>query len=197
MRGPRSIILLFPIAGILMAVALAQPGSLGLERQGDRLNVAAPHIRLLSGKALERLRDGSSVTYSITVTAKAKLAPATAFRLQERFVVSFDLWEEKFAVIQLGGRAASRLSADGVVAWMLEAMPVPVQAVPDRQPFTVRLECFVDESEADKDHKNASGLTLAGLIDVFSRKPAEAPLRWEATSADLRLNEIKDNKKVR
>jgi len=197
MRSPRSAILLLLAAGIMATVSMAQSGSLAVERQGDRLRLTAPQIHFIAGKALERLHDGSSVSFVITVTATAQHAKAPAFRLQERFAVSYDLWEEKFSVVQQSGRTASRLSADGAEDWILERMPVPVQAVPDRQTFALRLECSVDESVAGKNSKNTPGLTLAGLIEVFSRKPPEAPLHWEATTSDMRLSDLKDNGKIR
>jgi hypothetical protein len=48
----------------------------------------------------------------------------------------------------------------------------------------------------DKDSpgsESVSGLTLAGLIDVFSRKKREEPPHWEALSGPLRLMDLKQN----
>jgi hypothetical protein len=187
---------LLAFAGILGAGALAQSPSLIVERRGDYLYVAAPQTHFLEGRALEKLHNGSTITYVITLTAASKHGRTPAFSLKGRFVVSFDLWEEKYSVVQAGeDRTVSRLTAAGAEAWCLENMPIPLRAVPAQQPFMVRLECLVDESD-DDNGKNGSRLTLAGIIDIFSRKGAEKPLRWEAAAGPLRLSDLK-SKQVR
>jgi hypothetical protein len=40
-------------------------------------------------------------------------------------------------------------------------------------------------------------LTLAGLIDLFSRRGRETPPHWEASSGSLRLADLKDRKQPR
>jgi hypothetical protein len=196
MKGSRFRILLLALAGILGTQASAQSPSLLVERHDGYLRVSAPQLHFLTGRALDRLHDGSTVTYAITLTAVAERSKKPAFLLQERFAVSFDLWEEKYSVVQIrqDGRAASRLTAAMAEAWCLENMPIPVPAVPDRQPFVIRLECSIDASEAENGSISGSGLTLAGLIDVFSRKRNEEPLRWQATSGPLRLSDLKSDR---
>jgi len=192
-------ILLLAIACILGALALAQSQPLIVERHGDYLHVAAPQLHFISGKALERLHNGSSVIYVLTLRAVMEHAGKPAFEIRERFVVSYDLWEEKYSVVQTGpdGRATSRLTAVMAEAWCLENMPMPVRAVPEGQPFMIRLECSIDESEEASGDKSDSGLTLAGLIDVFSRKRSEAPLRWNAAAGPMRLGDLKNIKQAR
>ena len=58
----------------------------------------------------------------------------------------------------------------------------------------IRLECFVEEDEEKENGENRSALTLAGLIDVFSRKKREEPLRWEAAAGPFRLEQLKSVK---
>ncbi len=187
------------IACILGAVALAQSVSLTVERHGDYLHVAAPQLHFLSGKALEKLHNGASVAYVITLAAIAEHSHTPAFQLQARFAISFDLWEEKYSVVQTGpnGRAASRLTAPMAEAWCLENMPLPVQAVPALEPFVIRLECSIDEVAAGDGSKSSSMTTLARLIDVFSRRSSEKPLRWEAATGPLRLADLKSVKQAR
>jgi len=186
-------ILLPLIVSILGFIALSQSRALIVERRGDELHIAAPQLRFLQGKALERLHNGSAVAFLITLTAAAEHARKPAFTLRERFVVSFDLWEEKYSVVQGGpeGRSASRLTSAMAEAWCLENMPVPVRAIPERQQFVIKLECSVDENEAENGNGENSTLTLSGLIDIFGRKGSEAPLRWEASTGPLRLGDIK------
>jgi len=192
-------ILFLAIAGILGFQALAQTQALELERQGDLLRVAAPKLHFLEGKPLEKLHNGASVTFVITLTAGAENGRAHFYRLQERFAVSFDLWEEKFSVVRTGpgGRSASRLSAAMAEAWCLENMPLPVRVVPAQEPFVIRLECWVGDNDEESGGESRPALTLAGLIDVFSRKKGEAPPRWEAAAGPMRLRDVKTIRRAR
>lgn len=198
MRCYRYKILLIAVAGILGASLLAKPRSLIVEHSGDHLKVSAPQVHFLEGKALEKLHNGSTVTHILSLTVVAELNAKPTFLLEERFLVSYDLWEEKYSVVQAGpgGRTASRLTAAMTEAWCLENMPIPLRAVPDQQAFMVRLECSIDENESGNGGKGNTGLTLAALIDIFSRKREAAPAKWEATAGPLRLDDLKSSGKI-
>jgi dihydroneopterin aldolase len=178
--------------------ALSQPRSLQVERRGDQLHISAPQLRFLQGKALEKLHNGSTVAYAVTLTAVAEHTRKTAFTLRERFVVSYDLWEERYSIVQSGtnSRTVSRLSAMMAEVWILESMTIPVRLIPERQPFMIELACSIEESEAANGNGENSALTLAGIIDIFSRKKSEAPLRWEASSGPLRLSDVINSKQT-
>ena len=91
----------------------------------------------------------------------------------------------------------SRLTAEMAEAWCLENMPIPVQEVPEKKAFVIRLMCSIKESEWENGGKSSSGLTLANLIEVFSRKEKEEPPRWEATSGPIRVDSLKDVERSR
>ena len=95
------------------------------------------------------------------------------------------------------GRAASRLTAAMAEAWCLENMPIPLQSVPERQSFMIRLECSIEDNENGNGEQSNSSLTLARLIDVFSRKRKAEPPKWEAVSGLLRLDDLKSSRKAR
>jgi hypothetical protein len=196
MKFPRCRILLFAIGCILSANAPALPQSLQLERHGDHLHVTAPQLLFLSGRAAEKLRNGSTVTFLLTLAAAPEHGGRTGFLEQEKFVVSFDLWEEKYSVVQTtpGGKSASRLTPSAAEAWCLEKMPIPVSSVPEREPFMVRLECSIGENEEQESGENHSSLTIAILIDVFSRKKQAEPFRWETSAGPFRLEHLKNVK---
>ena len=192
-------ILLIAVAGILGASVLAKSNSLTAEHHGDHLQVRTAQMHFIEGETLERLHNGSTVAYVLSLSVAVGQNAKPAFLLEERFLVSYDLWEEKYSVVQTGpdGRAVSRLTSDMAEAWCLENMPIPLQAVPEWQSFVVRLECSIEEHENGNDRKNNSGLTLAGLIDIFSRKrKAESP-KWEAVSGLLHLDELENSRKAR
>jgi hypothetical protein len=184
---------LFLMAALLCAGVLAQSNPLQLKRRGDQIHLAAPQLHFIAGKALERLQNGSTVVYTISLTVIPDRAQKPLFLLREKFLVSFDLWEETYSVVQSqpGGKSGSRLTASMAEAWCLDHMIIPVSAVPDRQSFMVKLDCSVEEREGEENGENHSTLTLAGLIDVFSRKGREEPVRWEASAGPFRLEDLK------
>jgi hypothetical protein len=100
MKSYRYCILLTCFAGIVCLQIQAQSQSLIVERKGKELHVAAPQLHFLEGKPLEQLHNGASVTYALTLTLTSGFS--ATMRLQERFVLSYDLWEEKFSVVQAG-----------------------------------------------------------------------------------------------
>ncbi len=194
MRNHRLFLIL--IVGTLSAVILAQSRSLMVERRGDHLRVIATQMHFIEGKALAKLHDGTTITYNISLSAIAEHGATPAFLLQERFAVSFDLWEEKFSVVQMGAanRSTSRLTSAMAEAWCLENMPIPVRSVPEKQSFVIKLTCSVIENEPETVRKSEPGVTLAALLDVLGRKQKEEPLRWEASSGPLRLVDLKNGK---
>ncbi len=177
-------------------LALCQSRSLQVERRGDQLYVSAPQLHFIQGRALEKLHNGSAVAYVIALTVLTEHTEKPLFTLRERFVISFDLWEEKYSVVpgRRGGRSASRLTATSAESWCLENMPIPVGGVPDNQLFVIRLECSIDPSEAATKDSDNSALTLSSIIDVFSRKKSESPLRWVASAGSIRLSDVKNSK---
>jgi hypothetical protein len=178
---------------MLGAQALAQSGSLVVKHRGDHLLVTTPQKHFIEGKALEKLHNGSTVPFVLSLKVIEENSPAPTLVLHERFLISFDLWEEKFSVVhaESGGRTASRLALNMAEAWCLESMPIPLQTVSARQSFMVRLECSIDESSKESGAKGSSSLTLARLIDIFSRKRNTETPKWEAASGFLHLEDLK------
>jgi hypothetical protein len=133
------------------------------------------------------------VTYILSLAVVEEQNTKPTLLLQERFLVSYDLWEEKYSVVHAGpgDRAASRLTAAMAEAWCLKNMPVPLQDVPERRSFMVRLECSIEENENGDGGKSNFRLTLAALIDIFSRKRETESLKREATAGPLRLDDLK------
>jgi hypothetical protein len=186
-------ILLLALGCFLYVSAPANPESISAERHGDHLHVIASQLHFISGRAVEKLRNGAAITYAIKILVVAQNAREKAFFLQERFTISFDLWEEKYSVIQRkpDGRSASRLTSSAAEAWCLENMPIPVRSVPERQPFMIRLECSTEEDEETVKGDIRPSLSLAALIDIFSRKNPEDALLWEAAGGPFLLEHLK------
>jgi hypothetical protein len=181
------------VALVVFAHLSAQPTSLKVERDGDRLRLSAPGLRFLTGVPLDQLHDGRSVTYVLTATLEVERGSPRTTRVTRHVVFSYDLWEERFAVAPADEpkAAASHLTSAAAEAWCLELLKLPVGAVTADKTFVVKFECWLrDDSAQPSDAPSAS--TLTGLIDLFSRNARAAPPRWEAVSPRLRLADLRD-----
>ncbi len=191
MRRYRYFISLACVVTLIPSLLPAQ--SLRVEREGDSLGIQAPGLHWLEGRPLERLHNGAAVTYIFSLTIHASPAAPASSRLQKRFVVSYDLWEEKFSVVHAEDpvRSESHLTASAAEAWCLANLPIPLKSIPSDKSFVIRLQCWTVENENESGGDNPAVLTLSGLIEVFSRKGREEHRRWEAVSGALRLADLK------
>jgi hypothetical protein len=147
--------------------------TLTIDTSGGVLRVRAPGLSLLKGEPVARLKDGRSVRVELAVMALPgpnKSPTATTRRI---FALSYDLWEERFAVTTVGVRSqsVSHLPLAAAEAWCIEQMTIPLGALGRDVPFWVRLEYRLLDSEADGTaDASDSGYTLQSLIDAFSRR---------------------------
>jgi hypothetical protein len=178
---------------IWCARAGAQPSPLMVELRGDHLTVSAPQLRFLAGSAMEKLQNGSTVTFLMTLAVTLRHGVKPVFLAQEKLMISYDLWEEKYSIVESrqGGQSASRLTAGMVEGWFLEKVQIPVHSIPEGEPFVIRFECRMGGNEAEENGEKSSTMTLATLIDLFGRKKNEGPVRWEASAGPLRLDDLK------
>lgn len=181
------------VAAAVFVHLSAQPVPLSVERRGDLLRVSAPQLHFVSGTPLARLRDGRPVTYALTLSLEVQRGAPHRARITRQVVVSYDLWEERFAVTQVGapGAAASHLTAAAAEAWCLDLLALPVPPSLGDRTLVLKLECSVRDGD-DRRADTATAATLTGLIDLLSRKSRAAPPRWEALSLPLRLADLKD-----
>jgi hypothetical protein len=175
------------------SLAWAQPAPLTIERDGGRLRLSATQFHFLSGAPLERLHDGRSVVYVLSVSLQVHRGEASGAGPVRQVAFSYDLWEERFAVTLLDDPkvSASHLTAAEAEAWCVGLMELPARAAPTDKSFVVKLECSARE-EGTQPADAPSATTFTGLIDLLSRKARAAPPHWEAASLPLRLADIKD-----
>ena len=159
---------------VMLALVDARLGSqsMTVETKDGQVRVQAPGFHFLSGQTLNRLKDGLTVRVEIAMRVLAEPGGATAAAQQRQtFVLSYDLWEERFAatVSGTGSRSISHLTAAAAEAWCVEQLTVPVSGLGSlrSQPFWIRLESqIIDGQDARED----AGLTLRGIIDTLSRR---------------------------
>jgi hypothetical protein len=179
--------------GLISIVAVVTAQSVTARLDGEQIRLTAPRLHFLVGDVLNRLHDGATVTYELQLTAKTEKNGRALTRSQERFTISYDLWEEKFAVQKMGSlpKSISHLSAAAAEAWCVENTAVPVPALVPNQQFWIRLDYRVDNAGAKPEQAENSGFTLTGLIDIFSRKTRTEQLRGSEDVGPLRLESLK------
>jgi len=93
-----------------------------LDSHDNRIEFSAPRIHFLSGKPLDRLRNAAEVPFDFSITLWSGTKNHIFRRSVDRFVVSYDIWEETFSVVskvQQPGKSASHLKAPATEAWCL------------------------------------------------------------------------------
>lgn len=160
---------------------------------GDSIHVGARDLHFLSGKPLERLKDGLTVVFLSQLTVSTD-GNRTAFRrLPERFVVSYDLWGEKFSVARLSGmpRTISHLSAPAAEAWCLDSMVVSAAGLDPQRPFWLRLEMRAADPKDEAGVVGEPGINITRLIELFSRRPRAEQPHWTLEAGPLRLTDLR------
>ena len=145
-----------------------------VNRTGDAVTVRAPGFTFIKGEPLARLRDGRSVRVELALAVLSKSgANSSVTQNRQTFVLSYDLWEERFAVTQVvkPARSAAYLTTAAAEAWCLEQVTVSANALGTLGkdlPFWIRLEYKILDVEPAPAADDA--YTLQGLIDVMSRR---------------------------
>ena len=161
---------------------------------GDNLHVSAPSLHFLTGKPLERLKDAATVVFLSQLTLLSENRDVAIRRAPVRFVVSYDLWEEKFSVTQLGSTPRSTphvLSAPAAEAWCLEGLAISAMGVAPNRPFWLRFELRTAEQKDLSGGAGEPGLSLKSLIELFSRKPGPDDPNWTREVGPLRLDDLR------
>ena len=179
------------ISVALVSALIAQ--SLTASIVGEQLHVTGSRIHFLTGEALQRLRDGATVTYQLQLTARPERAGKLLGRAAERFAVSYDLWEEKFAVTKLGGspKAVSHLTSGAAEAWCIDNTSMPVGVLPPNEPFWIRLDYRAEEAGTPADPADNSSFSLSSLVDIFSRRTRGEQVHGTEELGPLRMADLK------
>ncbi len=139
---PRLARCLWLVAAAAAALPCLIAQTLAVRLDSGRLHVSAPTIQFLEAKSLERLRDGASVVFAVQLTLLAASKSAVLARATGRFAVSYDLWDEKFAVTHLAAlrKSVSHLSARQAEAWCLDSLALDAGGLSPDSSFWVRLD---------------------------------------------------------
>lgn len=177
----------FGITILVPARAVGQ--GLELRWTGDEIKFAAPKLHFLKGSLLERVRDGVSIPFSVQLQVTSPDRITVYRRWNERATLSYDIWEERFALLFSRKRAPSLLKSPAAVETELAAnVTLSGSDIPGGRPLLFRLDIRVDDPEDDA----PSATTLRGIIEALSRtgKPRDE-LRWSAEAGPVTLEDLR------
>jgi hypothetical protein len=177
------------IASIVVSLS-AQTMTVSVGR--DALEVRAPGFRFIEGEAAAQLRDGRSLRFDLELTVLAGPGGAALAATRADFNVSYDLWEERFAVVRLGfpSLSISHLTAAQAEAWCLERLAVPLASLARlerRAPFWVHLRYRARDPNRT-DAGAGAPISLLGLIERLSRRPPAGEFEGSVESGPFQLS---------
>jgi hypothetical protein len=154
------------------------------------MHVRAPGFGFIEGPVLDRLKEGRSVPIDLSLAVLAGPDGPVTARAEQRFTVSFDLWEERFAVALMGtARSISHLRAKDAEAWCLERLTIreaDMGPAGRDVPFWIRLTYRVPQAVPAAGTEEEGRFTIRGLIDRLSRR-REDELGRSMEAGPLRL----------
>ena len=156
--------------------------------RNDRVEFSAPRVHFLgSGRPLELLHNAAPVPFDFQLTISTGSRTHEYRKIRDQFIVSYDLWEEKFRVVktQSPRRAADHLTAPAAEAWCWQQISdqasETLHMLSTTEPFWARMEI---RAEDGKDGPlfgrplTDAGISLTSLIEIFSRPPQAQQSHW-------------------
>ena len=171
----------------------ARPEQLQPSLRRQNLFVTAPSLDILSGSALDRLKNGSTVPFDFHLALWAGSRSNLRRAAFERFVVSYDLWEERFSVTGLRNPrpSASNLAAAAVPAWCLEHISLHKVDLADDTQVWVQLDVRAADPKDREGLLDDAGVSLKYLIDLLSKPSRNEPNRWTLEGGPFRVSAIR------
>jgi hypothetical protein len=159
--------------------------SITVDTVGETLKIRVSGFSFLNGDPLLRLKDGRSIRVELAAMVLPGPGKPPAATARGIFALSYDLWEERFAVTAVTPRlqSVSHLAQAAAEAWCVEQLAVPLNALGALGrdvPFWIRLEHRMVDGDGTSDPDDA-GYTLQALIDLLSSRKRKT----EASAAPL------------
>lgn len=165
------------LAGLSLPLfSLRAQDKLNATFDGDNVRVAAPpNWHFLTGKPLQRLKDGATVVYLAQLGLYEDSAYQRPFRTSlDRFAISYDVWQnEKFSVTVLSAaqRTSPTLSAAATEAWCLENLAISASNLAADRRFWMRLEMrTADKKDLSNMVAGQGMISFAELVRALGRK---------------------------
>ena len=167
--------------------------SLTARAVGDMLHLRASGLGLIEARVADHLRDGRAVRVDFAVAVLEKTGGRLIAQATQSFNLSFDIWEQRYAVTKLGAtpRSVSHLTARDAESWCVDNVTVPLSAmgrIGRDMPFWVRLEYRVPDPMPVANADDDSTFTLGRLINVLSRRRQDQDAARAIEGGPFRLN---------
>jgi hypothetical protein len=162
---------------------------------GDNLHVLAPNLHFLTGKPLQRLKDGATVVYLAQIGLYDDGTYQRAFRLTpvDRFAISYDVWGvDKFSVAMLTTtpRKTDSLSDKAAEAWCLENLAISASNLAKDRRFWLKLEMRTADPKDFSDVVAGPGLSLAEFVRRLGKRPGSDDPPFSLEAGPLRLDDL-------
>lgn len=166
--------------------------SLSVLAMEGALHVRMSGLTFIEGLVSERLQDGRSVRIDFELTVFEKPQGPSVAKAQHGFNLSFDLWEQRYAVTRIGTtpRSISHLTARAAESWCLDNVTLPLTALgrfARDTPFWVRIDYRV-QARTPSSNPGESTFTLQTLIDVLSRRRDDQEQAKSVEAGPFRLS---------
>jgi hypothetical protein len=186
------------LVAFLSGAALAMfAEELILSYHDNRLEFS-PKVDFLTGPALAHLRNAATVPIDINISVFSGAKNHLYGRSTDRFIVSFDLWEESFSVVktQAPRRTASHLSARAAEAWCFNQMSIETAGLAPTEQLWAHVDVRAEEPAKDgrlfgRGNVSESGINLTSLIEIFSRPAQSQQQHWTLDAGPFTLNQIR------
>lgn len=173
--------------------SLQSRGMPEVRNRDEQISIIDPEFHFLSGRALERLHDGHSLGLEFQLAIALQPRAIALKRALERFIVSYDLWEERFSVARArqGSRPVSNLAAAAAEIWCMGHVFLSASEVSRELPLWVRLDVRAEDiSGLPAGGDGDPGFDLAALIDLFSRPGRDRQMRWTLEKGPVQLRNL-------
>jgi hypothetical protein len=169
-----------------------------LRAQGNRLDFTAPRLHYLTGRPLARLKNAEPVAFEFQVTLAAISQSNVVKQNTARFVISYDLWEERYAVTKVTPtrKTASHLTAAEAETWCVQEMSMlDVNGIAATQPLWARMEIRADDERESRlfsrENITDAGISLTSLIERLSKPPKSTQLHWTLETGPVTLEQLR------
>jgi hypothetical protein len=182
------------MASLLFWPALLSAQTLSVKLDGEQLRVAAPQLHFLGNEVLQRLRSGIAVNYVFKIGITPDRYSKPVMEISYRFVISYDIFEEKFAVSRVdpNPRSITHLSESAAQTWCLDSIALPMAKLAADQSFWVALEYQTEEPKPAK--TDPGGSLIEQMIDVFSRKGQRQEARGSIAGGPFILSDLRKSR---
>lgn len=181
------------LAIALLIAPLVAADALRVELRGTDVLVGITRLNLVDGPVATRLRNGLPVAFDFHLALWSGSKSNLRRRAFERFVVSYDLWEERYAVTGLRKPriSATRLKPEEIGPWCLRNIKLTELDLSRDKQIWVRLDVNAADPKQSNEIFDDNGVSLVNLIETLSR-PAKGDTRhWTFETGALQVAELR------